>query len=137
MNAAVHPLVSASMSYLSRQDEVRTPTPPAGTTVDKRASDRVKRSCFRPSSGAIETRRYNFMGGRSLCRPFSDALLNPDVYKRPERFDGYRADHFVFGMGKLICPGRVFAVTEVKTAPEVILLTLDVKLEPGYFPKTI
>ncbi|OAG08623.1 cytochrome P450 [Paraphaeosphaeria sporulosa] len=85
-------------------------------------------------------------------------LLNPDVYERPELFDGYRyvklrqkggkwstassavstsVDHFVFGMGKFICPGRFFAIAEVKTALAVILLAYDVRLKPGYVPKTI
>ncbi|KAF2451828.1 cytochrome P450 [Karstenula rhodostoma CBS 690.94] len=47
------------------------------------------------------------------------------------------ADHFVFGMGKFICPGRFFAVAEVKTALAVILLAYDVRLKPGYVPKII
>lgn len=83
---------------------------------------------------------------------------NPDVYENPDKFDGYRfvklrqeggkwtssasavstnADHFVFGMGRPICPGRFFAIAEIKTALAVILSGYDMRLKPGYTPKTI
>jgi cytochrome P450 len=85
-------------------------------------------------------------------------FLNPEIYERPDQFDGYRyvklrqeggkwtgssaavstsADHFVFGMGKFICPGRFFAVAEVKTALAVVVISYVVWLKPGYAPKTI
>jgi cytochrome P450 len=83
---------------------------------------------------------------------------DPETYARPHEFDGHRfvklrqeggkwtsaasavstsADHFVFGMGKPICPGRFFAIGEVKTALAIILLGYDVRLKPGYTPKTV
>lgn len=95
--------------------------------------------------------------GTSISVPTSH-LLDPDIYTSPEQFDGYRyaklrqkgakwtssssavsisIDHFVFGMGRFICPGRFFAVAEVKTALAVTLLAYDVRLKPGYIPKTI
>lgn len=83
---------------------------------------------------------------------------NPEVYEHPDQFNGYRfvklrqrggkwtssasavstsADHFVFGMGRSICPGRFFAIGEVKSALAVILLGYDVRLKHGYTPKTV
>jgi len=77
------------------------------------------------------------------------------VYEDPTKFDGYRflklqgkggkwksaasvvstsPDHFVFGMGKFICPGRFLAAAEVKTALAVILREYDVRLHPDYKP---
>lgn len=83
-------------------------------------------------------------------------LRNPEVYDNPNTFDAYRymklraqggkwkyassatstsADHFVFGIGRPICPGRFFAIAEVKTAIATILLNYDVRLAQGYKPK--
>lgn len=44
-------------------------------------------------------------------------------------------DHFVFGIGKPICPGRFFAIAEIKTAIATILLDYDLRLAEGYTPK--
>ncbi|KAF3042928.1 hypothetical protein E8E12_007216 [Didymella heteroderae] len=83
-------------------------------------------------------------------------FFDPEVYERPTDFDGTRflklrkqggkwensasvvstnSDHFVFGLGKYICPGRFFAAAEVKTALAVILSEYDVRLHSDYVPK--
>ncbi|KAH7210310.1 cytochrome P450 [Fusarium oxysporum] len=87
---------------------------------------------------------------------YMSQLRNPEVYDNPDTFDAYRyvklraqggkwiyassatstsEDHFVFGIGKPICPGRFFAIAEVKTAIATILLDYDVRLAEGYKPK--
>ncbi|KAE9374069.1 cytochrome P450 [Stipitochalara longipes BDJ] len=87
---------------------------------------------------------------------YMSQLRNPEVYENPDTFDAYRymklraqggkwiyassatstsADHFVFGIGRPICPGRFFAIAEVKTAIATILLDYDVRLAKGYKPK--
>ncbi|CAF3447089.1 unnamed protein product [Fusarium graminearum] len=87
---------------------------------------------------------------------YMSRLRNPEVYENPDTFDAYRyaklraqggkwtyassatstsEDHFVFGIGKPICPGRFFAVAEVKTAIATILLDYDLRLAEGYTPK--
>lgn len=86
------------------------------------------------------------------------SFRDPATYERPEDYDGYRflnlrrqggrwesasstvstsADHFVFGMGKYICPGRFFAIAEVKTALASILREYDVRLHAEYEPKVV
>ncbi|KAF5980297.1 cytochrome P450 monooxygenase [Fusarium bulbicola] len=87
---------------------------------------------------------------------YMSQLRNPEVYENPETFDAYRyvklraqggkwiyassatstsEDHFVFGIGKPICPGRFFAIAEIKTAVASILLDYDLRLAEGYTPK--
>lgn len=83
-------------------------------------------------------------------------LRNPEAYDNPDTFDAYRymklraqggkwiaassatstsAENFVFGIGRPICPGRFFAIAEVKTAITTILIDYDVRLAKGYRPK--
>ncbi|KAG5798181.1 hypothetical protein H9Q69_002790 [Fusarium xylarioides] len=87
---------------------------------------------------------------------YMSQLRNPEVYDNPDTFDAYRyvklraqggkwiyassatstsEDHFVFGIGKPICPGRFFALAEIKTAISSILLDYDLRLAEGYTPK--
>jgi cytochrome P450 len=86
----------------------------------------------------------------------TSGFLDANVYERPTKFDGARflklrqqggkwesaasvvstnSDHFVFGLGKYICPGRFFAAAEVKTALAVIFSEYDVRLHADYQPK--
>ncbi|GME23982.1 cytochrome P450 [Neofusicoccum parvum] len=89
----------------------------------------------------------------------SQAMMrSPAAYADPDAYDGLRfyrlrqsggrwasaaalvstsAEHFVFGMGKAICPGRFFAANEVKVALAVILLRYDVRLKEGYEPRMV
>ena len=85
-------------------------------------------------------------------------MWSPERYDDPDVFDGYRAlrrrekggkegsavslvassaDHFAFGMGKPVCPGRFFAAHEIKVALAKILLGWDVRLEEGWMPKMV
>lgn len=87
-----------------------------------------------------------------------EQMRSPDVYEMPDQYDGYRylklrenggkwasaaslvstsPEHFVFGMGKALCPGRFFAANEVKAGLAAILLNYDVRLKDGYRPKTV
>ncbi|THH06027.1 hypothetical protein EW145_g4362 [Phellinidium pouzarii] len=73
-----------------------------------------------------------------------------ELYSNPEVFDGFRfadmrkgsveestkhqmvstsADYLAFGHGRHACPGRFFAVNELKAMMAYLLLTYDVKLE--------
>ncbi|KFA54440.1 hypothetical protein S40293_10250 [Stachybotrys chartarum IBT 40293] len=75
---------------------------------------------------------------------------DPNTYKDPERFDGYRflrkrenekleTAQFVstmpeslgFGLGKFACPGRFFAANELKIVLSHIIMKYDMKLVPG------
>lgn len=89
----------------------------------------------------------------------SQAMMrSPAAYADPDAYDGLRfyrlrqsggrwasaaalvstsAEHFVFGMGKAICPGRFFAANEAKVALAVILLRYDVRLKEGYEPRMV
>jgi cytochrome P450 len=89
---------------------------------------------------------------------FTSGFLDADLYEKPTEFDGGRflklrqqggkwesaasvvstnSDHFVFGLGKYICPGRFFAAAEVKTALAVIVSEYDVRLHSEYEPKVL
>ncbi|PYI12549.1 cytochrome protein [Aspergillus sclerotiicarbonarius CBS 121057] len=83
-----------------------------------------------------------------------DAMWDPSVYPEPETFDAYRflklretpghettaqaaspsPHHLGFGFGKHACPGRFFAINEIKIALCHILLKYDFKLAEGYTP---
>ncbi|KAH8691170.1 cytochrome P450 [Talaromyces proteolyticus] len=85
----------------------------------------------------------------------SDQMWDPSVYPNPEHFDPYRflrlreipghetsslsvspsPEHMGFGFGKHACPGRFFAINEVKIALCHILMKYDFKLAEGCIPK--
>lgn len=86
-----------------------------------------------------------------------ERMRDPDVYPDPETFEPYRflklreipghetsaqlvspsPEHMGFGYGNHACPGRFFAVNEVKISLCHILLKYDIKLAPGSARPTV
>lgn len=84
-------------------------------------------------------------------------MWDPNVYPDPEVFDPYRfrklretpghetsvqvvspsPEHFGFGYGNHACPGRFFAVNEVKIALCDMLLKYEIRLPDGYTPTPV
>ncbi len=82
-------------------------------------------------------------------------LWDPAVYPSPDQFDGYRflrksqegdkssqfvqsgPDFYVFGGGRHICPGRLFASNELKLALAHVLLKYEIRLAKGCKPKNL
>lgn len=82
-------------------------------------------------------------------------MWDPSIYPNSSAYNGYRflrlrqsgdagaalastsPQHIAFGMGKALCPGRLFASNEVKIALSKILLTYDVKMPEGFEPKIV
>ncbi|KAE8389474.1 cytochrome P450 [Aspergillus alliaceus] len=87
----------------------------------------------------------------------SARMWDSSVYPDPETFDAYRflkmrqrpgnetysqvttptPDHLGWGLGKHACPGRIFAVSEVKLVLCHILLKYDFKLADGMIPRPV
>ncbi|KAJ6155238.1 hypothetical protein N7470_005804 [Penicillium chermesinum] len=87
----------------------------------------------------------------------ADAMWDPEFYPNPEDFDPYRwmkmrnlpnrqmqtaaqlvspsPHHLGWGFGQHACPGRFFAVNELKIALCQILLKYDFKLDPERLPE--
>ncbi|OGM47935.1 putative cytochrome P450 monooxygenase [Aspergillus bombycis] len=85
----------------------------------------------------------------------SERMWDPEIYPNPLEFDGYRflklrevpghetsaqtvapsPEHMGFGFGRHACPGRFFAVNEVKIALCHILLKYEFKLADGSVPR--
>ncbi|XP_031592560.1 cytochrome P450 7B1 [Oreochromis aureus] len=82
--------------------------------------------------------------------------LDPEIYEDPETFrfdryvqngqkktdfykDGQKLKHYLmpFGSGATKCPGRFFAINEIKQFLSVILLYLDLELEEGQSKATL
>lgn len=86
-----------------------------------------------------------------------ERMRDPDIYPDPETFEPYRflklreipghetsaqlvspsPEHMGFGYGNHACPGRFFAVNEVKIALCHILLKYDFQLAPGSSRPTV
>lgn len=78
-------------------------------------------------------------------------VRDPKIFPRPDEFDGYRSyrkrqeeghsqkhllvmpdeSHLVFGYGKQACPGRFFAVNEMKLIFSRLLQCYEMKLPEG------
>ena len=85
----------------------------------------------------------------------SERMWDSEIYPNPLEFDGYRflklrevpghetsaqvvspsPEHMGFGFGRHACPGRFFAINEVKIALSHILLKYEFKLAEGSVPR--
>jgi len=91
--------------------------------------------------------------GTVVAAPLSAVHTDEEIYPSPDEFDGFRfaklrargedsmsskhqagttsTAHIPFGHGRLACPGRFFAITEMKALLAHIVVTYDLKLEEG------
>jgi len=88
-----------------------------------------------------------------VALPLNAIDTNEEIYPNPYEFDGFRfsklcdkdgnavvnrhqaiatsSDHLTFGVGRHACPGRFFAVNEIKALIAHIIVTYDFKFEEG------
>ncbi|GKT88318.1 hypothetical protein Ct61P_06168 [Colletotrichum tofieldiae] len=110
------------------------------------AMQRNARQEFRFSDGTV------LPAGSKVGTPSLILHRDDGVYDSPEVFDGFRfvapkyagskeaspvstsASYHVFGHGRHPCPGRFFAVNEMKLMFSLLLLRYDIKLAPGDEP---
>jgi cytochrome P450 len=90
--------------------------------------------------------------GTLISVPSGAVHKDEEIYPNPNKFDGSRfmkvrkhnveamtryqalstsVDHLTFGYGRHACPGRFFAVNEVKAFLAHIVVTYDIKFEEG------
>ncbi|KAH9066645.1 cytochrome P450 [Lactarius vividus] len=90
--------------------------------------------------------------GTLVAVPSAAAHMDREIYPDPEEFDGFRfarlrerdgvtvagqlatstsAEYLTFGYGRHACPGRFFAVNEVKALLAHVVVTYDIKFEEG------
>jgi len=90
--------------------------------------------------------------GTLIATPSIAIHTDGEIYPNPDTFDGFRfaklrehkgvpvvgqqatsssAEYLTFGYGRHACPGRFFAVNEVKALLAHILVTYDIKIEEG------
>jgi len=91
--------------------------------------------------------------GTIVGAPLSAIHTDEEIYSNPEEFDGFRFEklresseygmasrhqagitsttHLPFGHGRLACPGRFFAIAELKALLAHMVVTYDIKLEEG------
>ncbi|KAL7894277.1 cytochrome P450 [Trichoderma sp. SZMC 28014] len=83
-------------------------------------------------------------------------MWNPDIYKDPTAYDGYRfynarkaggpasnttqlvsvnSDFIAFGLGPSVCPGRFMVANEIKAALATILMQYDIRLPQDERPQ--
>ncbi|KAJ4212369.1 hypothetical protein NW759_011757 [Fusarium solani] len=111
------------------------------------ALQRNARQEFRFSDGTV------IPPGAKVGAPSLILHRDPEVYKDPDVFDGFRfcrpeysgtkektpvattTNYFLFGHGRHPCPGRFLAVHEMKIIFAILLLKYDLKLAPGASPQ--
>ncbi|KAF8467574.1 cytochrome P450 [Russula ochroleuca] len=83
--------------------------------------------------------------GTLIAIPACATHTDERIYPNPDGFDGFRfsklresikrcpasSEHLAFGLGRHTCPGRFFAVNELKALFAHIVATYDVKFEEG------
>ncbi|KAH9176040.1 cytochrome P450 [Lactarius sanguifluus] len=90
--------------------------------------------------------------GTLVAVPSGAVHMDGEIYPNPEEFDGFRfaklrerdgvavaghqatstsAEYLTFGHGRHACPGRFFAVNEVKVLLAHVIVTYDIKFEEG------
>ncbi|KAF8274996.1 cytochrome P450 [Lactarius quietus] len=90
--------------------------------------------------------------GTLIAAPSGIIHRDGEIYSNPEEFDGFRfvklrersvntvarhqalstsVDHLTFGYGRRACPGRFFAVNEIKALLAHVVLMYDIKFEEG------
>ncbi|KAN0126092.1 Cytochrome P450 [Lactarius tabidus] len=90
--------------------------------------------------------------GTLVSAPSGAIHKDGELYPNPEEFDGFRfvklrelnvdamarhqafstsPDHLTFGYGRHTCPGRAFAVNEIKVLLAHMVVTYDIKFEEG------
>ncbi|TFK46494.1 cytochrome P450 [Heliocybe sulcata] len=96
--------------------------------------------------------------GTSIAACATPVHMDPEVYPEPEKFDAYRfykmaerdgesgshlavktgLDYLPFGHGAHACPGRFFAVNQMKLMIAHLLINYDIELEtPGVMPERV
>ncbi|KAK3387830.1 cytochrome P450 [Podospora didyma] len=99
---------------------------------------------FRFSDGTV------IPAGPMIAAPGYVIQRDPEIYENPEDFDGFRftrqaagkrmhmvstsTENLLFGHGRHACPGRFFAVNEMKLILALLLERYDIKLIPGTAP---
>ncbi|KAI9440521.1 cytochrome P450 [Lactarius indigo] len=110
------------------------------------------------SLGRIALRPFTFSNGvtvpagTAIAVPAAAAHMDEDIYTNAEEFDGFRfaklrerdgvalagyqavsgsTEYLTFGYGRHACPGRFFAVNELKALLAHVIVTYDVKFEEG------
>ncbi|KAH9036352.1 cytochrome P450 [Lactarius pseudohatsudake] len=90
--------------------------------------------------------------GTLVVVPSAAVHMDGEIYPNPEEFDGFRfaklrerdgvavaghqatstsTEYLAFGHGRRACPGRFFAVNEVKALLAHVVVTYDIKFEEG------
>ncbi|KAH9036363.1 cytochrome P450 [Lactarius pseudohatsudake] len=93
--------------------------------------------------------------GTWVLAPSATIHMDGEIYPNPEEFDGFRfaklrerdgvavaghqatstsTEYLAFGHGRHACPGRFFAVNEVKALLAHVVVTYDIKFEEGTQP---
>ncbi|KAI9465947.1 cytochrome P450 [Lactarius psammicola] len=108
--------------------------------------------------GRLALRPFTFSNGVTvpagtiIAAPTGAIHMDGEIFPNPEEFDGFRfaklrecnggavaglqalstsPDNLTFGYGRHACPGRFFAVNEIKTLLAHIVVTYDIKFEEG------
>ncbi|KAI9440515.1 cytochrome P450 [Lactarius indigo] len=110
------------------------------------------------SMGRIALRPFTFSNGVTVpagtlvAVPSAAVQMDREIYPNAEEFDGFRfmklrkrdgvavagyqavstsAEYLPFGYGRHACPGRFFAVNELKALLAHVIVTYDIKFEEG------